>query len=216
MLEQRWTMLVLRDLLVRPRRYSDLVQGLPGIPTGGLARRLRELEDDGLIVRRPGSLPDRSTLYEVTDRARELTPALDALARWGAGGMHQPQDGEVITEASLVTALRSGIQPPPPGGSRRQAVYEVRVADVTVHAVVDADAVTIRAGSHPAPSLTIDAGLRFRDVLAGQLKPRAAISQGVVRLQGGDKALFNDFLRTFDVPYSEHVSWTDHAKRRSK
>src|SRR5882757_10034070 len=86
-LGQRWTVLVLRDLLVGPRRYSDLLAGLPGIPTNVLASRLKELEADGLVVREARAGADRSVVYRATPRAEELQPALDGLARWGAAGM---------------------------------------------------------------------------------------------------------------------------------
>src|SRR6185369_17013031 len=96
---QRWTMLILRDLLVAPQRYSDLLAGLPGIPTNVLAGRLKELEADGLVVREARTGADRSVVYRATPRTEELGPALDALARWGAAGMREPREGEVVTEA---------------------------------------------------------------------------------------------------------------------
>src|SRR5699024_11974424 len=78
-LGQRWTLLILRDLLAGPRRYSDLAAGLPGIPSNLLSTRLKELEQDGLIAREARSGADRSIVYAVTDRGAELQPALDAL-----------------------------------------------------------------------------------------------------------------------------------------
>ena len=210
-LGQRWTLLILRDLLVAPRRYSDLVDGLPGIPSNGLARRLKELEEDGLVVRTAGAAPDRSVRYSPTERTRELVPALDALARWGAGDMRRPRTGEVVTEASLVSALRSAVRPPPRGRSGRAVVYEVRVADSTAHAVVHRGKVIVGPGSPAAPDLTIEAGSEFRDVLAGELDPHSAVDDGVVRLYG-DATLFAQFVSTFQVPYTAAAS--SHAARR--
>ncbi|MDQ6658888.1 MAG: helix-turn-helix transcriptional regulator [Actinomycetota bacterium] len=202
-LGQRWTILVLRDLLVAPRRYSELLQGLPGIPTNGLASRLKELEDDGLVVRIIGAAPDRFVVYQATERAQELTPALDALARWGAAGMHQPRAGEVVTDASLVSALRSAVRPRTTS-KPRSAIYEVRIGDATAHAIVGRKAVAVNPGGHPASDLTLEAGPRFRDVLAGELNPDVAATQDVVRLHG-DRTLFKEFVSTFHVPYSAHL-----------
>jgi DNA-binding HxlR family transcriptional regulator len=213
-LGQRWTLLVLRDVLVSPRRYSDLLAGLPGIPTNRLATRLKELEDDGLILRVVGTGPDRAVLYQPTERARELIPALDALSRWGAAAMGEPRPGEVVTEASLVSALRSAIRPTAPS-TRRPHSYEVRIGEVAAHAVVDADGVTVHPGGHRAPDLIIEAGPRFRDVLAGELDPDSAVEEGVVRLLG-DARLFKDFVSTFHVPYHGDGAGQNSAGQKSR
>jgi DNA-binding HxlR family transcriptional regulator len=212
-LGQRWTMLVLRDLLVAPRRYSELLEGLPGIPSNGLVSRLKELEDDGLVIRQIGSGPDRSVRYRATERARELIPAFDALGRWGAAAMRQPRAGEVVTEASLVTALRSAVRPKTRSRSRRPVVYEVRVDDATAHAVIDKRAVIVNPGSHPTPDLTLHGGPGFRDILAGEIDPDSAVKQGAVRLHG-DTTLFPDFVSTFHVPYSADINTSDLATQR--
>lgn len=200
---QRWTILILRDLLVGPLRYSDLVAGLPGIPTSVLATRLKELEQDGLIVRSARSGSDRSVVYQVTDRARELVPAFDALSRWGAAGMTAPREGEVVTESSLVSALRvaaGGRE----GGSVAHRTYQVEAGDVVVHAIVDEDGVTVERGAHPAPDLTIVTGPGFRDLLAGTVDAAGAVATGAVSILG-DPAHLEDFTRSFRVPYSPSV-----------
>jgi DNA-binding HxlR family transcriptional regulator len=127
-LGQRWTILIVRDLLVGPRRYSDLLAGLPGIPTNVLASRLKELEEDDLVVREARTGSDRSVVYRATARAEELQAALDALGRWGAAGMQEPREGEVVADASLVGSLRVAGQ----GGTpprRRPVTYEVTRSD---------------------------------------------------------------------------------------
>ena len=197
---QRWTILVLRDLLVGPRRYSDLLAGLPGIPTSVLANRLKELEADGLVVREARAGSDRSVVYRITPRAEELVPALDALARWGAAGMREPREGEVVTDASLVGSLRVAAQGGAPPRRQGPVTYEVRVGPATAHATVAGEEITVGEGGHPAPDLTIVGGPGFRDVLAGVLEPDATLA--AVELSG-DQSLFADFTATFTVPYSE-------------
>ena len=75
MVGERWAILILRDLMVGPRRYTDLRHGLPRIPTNILAARLRELEDSGLVARRILPRPSGAVVYELTDYGRGLEPA---------------------------------------------------------------------------------------------------------------------------------------------
>ena len=203
-LGQRWTMLVLRDLLVAPRRYSDLLAGLPGIPTNVLANRLKELEADGLVVREARAGSDRSVLYRTTARAQELRPAFDALAHWGAAGMREPRAGEVVTDASLVGSLRVAAEGGTPPRRRGPVTYEVRVGAAVAHATVTGDEIGVEPGGHPAPDLVVIGGPGFRDVLAGVLDAGAALAAGAVELIG-DRSLLADFTATFTVPYSEAV-----------
>src|SRR5918996_4677686 len=81
---ERWTLLLVRELLLGPRRYTDLLGGLPGIGTNLLADRLRYLEQVGLVRRRVLPPPAGSTVYELTELGRELEPTVFALGRWGA------------------------------------------------------------------------------------------------------------------------------------
>src|SRR5216684_6430765 len=81
----RWTLLIVRELLLRERcRYSDLRDGLPGIATNLLADRLRDLEQAGVIDREEAPPPIATSLFRLTTRGQELEPALQALGRWGA------------------------------------------------------------------------------------------------------------------------------------
>src|SRR3954451_6177282 len=84
----RWTLLVIRELLLRGRlRYTDLRVGLPGIATNLLADRLRELQESGLVRAEQARPPVAATVYELTDRGRELEPVITALGRWGGSLM---------------------------------------------------------------------------------------------------------------------------------
>jgi len=201
-LGQRWTVLVLRDLLVGPRRYSDLLVGLPGIPTNVLANRLKELVADGLVVREARAGSDRSVIYRTTPRAEELRPALDALALWGATGMREPRAGEVVTDASLVGALRVAAQGGTPLRRRGPVTYEVRVGPAVAHASVTGGRISVEPGGHPGPDLVLVAGPGFRDLLARVLDPDGALAAGAVELVG-DRSLLADFTATFAVPYSD-------------
>ncbi len=202
-LGQRWTLLILRDLLVQPRRYSDLVAGLPGIPTNLLATRLRELEGDGLVTRELQPAQKSSVVYRVTPRTEELAPVLDELGRWGAAAMREPRAGEVVTKASLVAGLRAAaagghLQP-----QSRDAVYVVKSGEAVAHAIVRDASVTVDAGEHPDPDLVIVAGPGFRDLLAGVLQPGGADTLTL----SGDTTLLAEFSAAFNVPYTDTAEY---------
>lgn len=90
----RWVLLIVRDLTIAgPLRYTDLLNGLPGIATNLLADRLREMEQAGLIRREEAPPPVATTLFHLTDRGRALRPVLEELGRWGGPLMGVPQEG---------------------------------------------------------------------------------------------------------------------------
>ena len=84
---ERWALLVIRELVLGPRRFTDLREGLPGIATNVLSQRLRQLEQSGIVVRRRLPPPAASTVYELTEHGQELVPILLQLGRWAARSM---------------------------------------------------------------------------------------------------------------------------------
>lgn len=107
---ERWTLLVVRELLHGPKRYTDLVDRLPGIGTNILAARLKELESSGLVEKKKLPPPWASTVYELTPAGRELRPVLHELARFGARLMGPPP-ADALTEGWLVGALDLALSP---------------------------------------------------------------------------------------------------------
>ncbi|MFN8197297.1 MAG: helix-turn-helix domain-containing protein [Nakamurella multipartita] len=104
---ERWALLIVRDLLVGPRRYGELAAGLPRIPSNILAARLKELQAAGVIRRVPRS---RVIIYELTPYGRELEPIVLALGAWGFKAMGDPREDQIVTPDSMTMArgLRSG------------------------------------------------------------------------------------------------------------
>lgn len=92
LLGERWTLLIVRELLVGPQRYSDLRDHLPGMWSNLLAQRLRDLEAAGVVRRRELPPPAARLVYELTDRGRALEPAVYELARWGLELLDEPGD----------------------------------------------------------------------------------------------------------------------------
>ena len=99
-LGERWTLLVVRNLLLGPQRYSELLRGLPGITTNLLAKRLREMEEQGLIER------GADDGYRLTPLGEALEPAIHALGRWGWQRMGKPTRRDRRNLDWLMVALR--------------------------------------------------------------------------------------------------------------
>jgi len=112
---ERWTLLVVRELMHGPKRYTDLVDGLNGIGTNILAARLKELEAAGLVERRKLPPPAASTVYELTPTGQELRPVLHELARFGARLMGPPPL-DALEPGWLVDALDLALSPISPTG----------------------------------------------------------------------------------------------------
>jgi DNA-binding HxlR family transcriptional regulator len=131
----RWTLLVIRDLMHGPKRYTDLVDRLPGIGTNILAARLRDLEAHGILVRRTLPPPAASKVYELTDYGRELRPALRELALWGARSLGPPTVEGDLFDGWLANAMDVVIAHLAPAGR-----FEFRAGD-EVASLVDGEVV---------------------------------------------------------------------------
>ena len=111
---ERWTLLIVRNLLLGPKRYSDLLEELPGITTNLLAQRLREMETNGLVVRRAAPPPVRAHVYELGENGRALERAVMELARWGGRFMTAPGEDDTTNFAwgllSLKRRYRGGLE----------------------------------------------------------------------------------------------------------
>jgi DNA-binding HxlR family transcriptional regulator len=107
---ERWSLLVVRELLDGPKRYTDLVAGLPKIGTNILAARLRDLEAGGLIEKRKLPPPAASTVYELTRYGQDLRPVIHELARWGVRSLGPPP-ADALEPGWLVHALDVALSP---------------------------------------------------------------------------------------------------------
>ena len=124
----RWTLLIVRELLLGSRRFSDLREGLPGIANNLLADRLRQLQDDGLVSRRDLPPPAASTVYELTESGRELREAVHALIRWGGRWMTAGLRDDEFRPEWLVLALDAFGA----GETEPDTIIEFNVSDTAV------------------------------------------------------------------------------------
>ncbi|MEE1752925.1 winged helix-turn-helix transcriptional regulator [Streptomyces sp. SP18CS02] len=196
MVGERWSMLIVRDLLNGPRRYTDLRKGLPAIPTNILSTRLKQLEEAGLATRRALPHPDRAVVYELTDYGRALEPALIALGRWGARTMTEPRPGETITAEAVAMSFRTAFRP---AAAQHIAVgFEVRMGEFTIRLQITDGVLAVGFGPHPAPDLVIErlSGHPVRELMSGTKSPEEALADGSVRV-AGDPALLDRFAAMF-------------------
>lgn len=196
MVGERWTLLIVRNLLGGPQRYTDLRRGLPAIPTNILSSRLKQLEENGLAARRALPHPERAVVYELTDHGRDLEAALIALGRWGARTMEEPRPGEVVTPESVAMAFRTAFRPEAARGAT--VGHEVRMGGFTLRVQITDGALAVGVGPHPAPDLVIErrADDAVRRLMTGAKTPDEALDDGSVRVQG-DPALLHRFVEFF-------------------
>ncbi len=193
---ERWALLIVRDLFVSPKRFSELQRGLPGIPSNILTARLKELEDAGIVERRVQPRPAGGVAYELTDDGRDLERAVVELSRWGAKHLGEPRAHEVVTEESMIMALRTTFRSEAARGVK--AAYELRMGDMVLHAIVQNGEVTVGKGAIEKPDLVIEAGPGIRAVMAQEITPDEAVKAKIVRIKG-NRDLFARFAKMFRI-----------------
>jgi DNA-binding HxlR family transcriptional regulator len=144
---ERWALLVVRELMHGPKRYTDLTGHLPGIGTNILAARLRALEECGIVAKRKLPPPAASQVYELTEYGRSLRPVMRELALWGARSLGPPTAGDELFPGWLENALDTILAPVAPSGR-----FEFRVGS-EVASLVDGE---VQAGSIEQPDVVID------------------------------------------------------------
>lgn len=179
---ERWALLIVRDLLAGPRRYTDLAAGLPGISTDMLAARLKTLERRGVLARRVLPPPAASAVYELTPLGRALEPALVALGRWGLHFVDAGEDATFRIEW-LALMLRAAFRPERARGDRLR--LDLRAEGQRLQLVVDgAELATELAPSAPADVTAVaDLGTLI-ELARDPTTALGAVSAGRLRLDG--------------------------------
>lgn len=207
---ERWAPLIVRDLLVGPRRYTDLKQGLPRIPTNILSTRLKELQDGGVVRRIPLR---RGLAYELTPYGQALESVILELGRWGFQTMGDPEEGDVVTPDSLTMALRTAFLADAAADGSLDAEYELHVGEVALRASVQGGILRVFriAPSEPVggpvpeprlegePDAVIVAGPGIRRLIGGEITPAEALEQDVLAVVRGELAHLESFATTFHI-----------------
>ena len=202
---ERWALLVVRELLKGPKRYTDLLEGMPGVGTNILASRLRELEAGGIVQKRRLPPPAASTVYELTEYGRELEEPLYALARWGARSLPPPEKGQDFYPDWGLNAFAALLDPDAARGL--SATYVVRVADDVYTVRLEDSTVHVEVGATKDADLDFTAGQEtFFGMASGELDPRAALAGGDVTIEIGKPADLERFFSVFSFAQRPLVS----------
>jgi DNA-binding HxlR family transcriptional regulator len=150
---ERWALLIVRELTLGGKRFTDLREGLPGIGTNVLATRLRELQADGVVRKLRLMPPADTTVYMLTDYGVRLVPAMLALGRWGAETMGPRTPGQELRSGWLAVAMQAFFQP-----GDVDATLELNLADGPFRVEIDGDRIDIGPGHAPDadPRMTVD------------------------------------------------------------
>jgi len=203
LLGERWTLLIVRELLMGPKRYSDLRRALPGVSASVLSERLARLEQRDIVVRRRLPPPAASNVYELGETGRALQPVVRELATWGARFLSLPLSGDDVpalaVRVSLSYVVRSDAAP--------ERCFEVQLEEphgaLAFRVVGGAAGAEICDASADAVAPDAIVGGAPRDILslaAGGLDLPSAIRDGRIRVEGDADAV-RDFPRLFDPSF---------------
>ncbi|MBC6459490.1 winged helix-turn-helix transcriptional regulator [Actinomadura sp. HBU206391] len=191
---ERWALLVVRELLLGPKRFTDLHRGLPTASQNVLSQRLRELEQDGVIRRRKLGPPAGTWVYELTEWGYDLEPVLAHLGRWGSRAPVTSTAGS--SADSLVLALRDMFAPHAAGDLRGS--YELRLGDDRFRATVAEGRIELVRGSAEQPDAIIETDVAtLWGLILGERRFDETLRSGDLTLEGDHRAgtRFTDLFR---------------------
>ena len=184
---ERWALLIVRELLFGPRRFSDLRTALPNASTNLLSDRLRELEINGVVGRRRLAPPAGSTVYELTEWGAELAPVLDALGRWGLRGGRPPSPTATLSSTSILLALSGSVRP---DRRRRWPTIHFELDGGVWTAWVDDGTLRVSSGEHGTAELVVRTDpWTLNSLLDDPEQMDAAISDGRLVIRGDGNAI---------------------------
>jgi DNA-binding HxlR family transcriptional regulator len=193
---ERWALLVVRELLLGPKRFTDLHRGLGAVSQNVLSQRLRELERTGIVRRRRLGPPAGSAVYELTEQGAELETVLIALGRWGR---HRPVTTEApLSVDALMLALRTTFDPDAAGDL--EASVDVRLGDDRFEVAVADGVFSVARQSAEGADATVETDVQtIRDLAFGGARVEDVTASGALRLEG-DGAAFGRLIEAFSAP----------------
>jgi len=194
---ERWALLVVRELLLGPKRFTDLRAGLPNLGPDVLSQRLRDLEAAGIVRRATLAPPSGARVYALTERGRQLEPVVLALGAWGSAAPFPPGDARLGVD-SAVLALKTLFDPAAAGGLEEEV--ELRLDGDRFRARIAGGALEVARGSaeRPAAIIETDPATLARVLWHGR-RLTAALRSGDVRIEG-DRSAARRFLALFPTP----------------
>jgi DNA-binding HxlR family transcriptional regulator/putative sterol carrier protein len=183
----RWTLLIVRELMLGPRRFTDLIDGLPGISRNLLTERLRALERDGVVARQELPPPAARQVYELTEDGRDLAAAIVPLVAWGARrlGARKPTESFRPQWGALAMATFADRE----AAKAVSETYQYIVGRSAFYFIVDDGSIELRDGQahNPAATLTPDQET-WADIASGKITASSAITAGALTLTGDPQA----------------------------
>jgi DNA-binding HxlR family transcriptional regulator len=175
---ERWALLVVRELILGPKRFTDLRAGLPHLSPDVLSQRLRELEQAGVVRRRTLAPPAGSRVYDLTDWGQELKPVILALGRWGSSAPFPPGHAALGVD-SFAIALMTVFDPAAADGLDES--YELRVADGKLD-------LSRGSADHPDATIEADPGTLSAVLWHGR-RLAEAVRSGDIKTEGSRPAV---------------------------
>ncbi len=201
-LGERWTLLVARELLMGPKRYTDLRDGLPGIATDLLTARLRTLQGAGLVRRRQLPRPAPATVYELTESGRRLAPALFALGQVGLSMLGPPEAGQELRPELIALSLRLSFRPSKLADLHES--YQLEIDEEPFAITISRGKVDTAPGTIPSPAMTLaTASGTLVAMLRRDVPPSDALADGRAQLDG-DAPVLERFIDAFAYPTDGH------------
>lgn len=195
---ERWSLLVMRELMLGPRRFSDLRASLRGISAKVLTERLGGLEASGALVRRQLPPPAAAQVYELTEWGYRAEPIMQELGRWAAQSpLHDPT--LPMSAVSMMLSLRTMFDPAKADGKRAEIGFDIK-GDTFLARLADGALPIARQPIASAPSsLVVDDAATLVALFYGKVDPEALEQAGALRIEG-DRAAALAFVELFELP----------------
>ena len=185
---ERWTLLVVRELMLGPRRFTDLLDNLPGMGRNLLSDRLKRMEAEDLVRRRELPAPAASRVYELTGDGRALGPVLTELSRWGLSRLGPPRKSQTFRPAWAMFPLSYGADREAARGLHE--TYEFHVEKDVFRLEIDDGRIVPFAGPADRPDLVLTlSGETMLGLLSGDPSPLEAVTSGRVSVEGPPEVL---------------------------
>jgi DNA-binding HxlR family transcriptional regulator len=198
MIGERWTLLIIRELLFGPRRYTDLQEGLPGLGSNLLSQRLKDLEQADIIQRQKLPPPARTVVYELTEAGHDLEPVISALVGWGKRFLQiPPPEGDIHSIMSLMWGLKEIFQPHL--AQDINMTTEMHVENEVFRVRVREGLLDIRQGLEDEADLIFHVSIDALLSLFGQvMSPQEAIESEMLLVNQGNLDTVESFWNLFD------------------
>jgi DNA-binding HxlR family transcriptional regulator len=194
---ERWTLLIVRELLTGPKRFKDLTAGLPGISSNLLSARLKSLGEHGIVEQKTLPPPASTEAYALTTLGEELEPVVVALGQWGIQTLGRPAPDDAFHPPWLLLSLEGYFVPERAQDLRE--VHEYRISDTVFHVRIHDGSIATAQGPGPSPDFVLTTDKHtFLEVVTGAMTWDDAFERGLATLSGS-RTSFDRLDELFDL-----------------